>query len=63
MIVIGDGLAQGFGEWITLGMTNGIVRRAPVLSAQDERIRTRWVFIERYVYRYELIAVCRCVGR
>mmetsp|Transcript_36448 Transcript_36448/g.114259 ORF Transcript_36448/g.114259 Transcript_36448/m.114259 type:complete len:270 (-) Transcript_36448:271-1080(-) len=42
LIVIGDGYAEGLGDWVQMGSNGGIVRRLQNLAGKDDRIRQYW---------------------
>ncbi|KNC50892.1 uncharacterized protein AMSG_07127 [Thecamonas trahens ATCC 50062] len=42
VVVVGDGNAEGFGDWITFGTVGGIAPRLEGLLHADRRVRQRW---------------------
>eukprot|EP00944_MAST-04C_sp_MAST-4C-sp1_P011518 g11518.t1 len=42
IVVIGDGIAAGFGDWVTTGQNAGLTRRLKDKLAADESLLLRW---------------------
>jgi len=42
LLVIGDGYAEGLGDWVQMGSNAGLVRRLQACVAKEERIRQFW---------------------
>lgn len=46
-VLIGDGLAQGFGSWVSLGNTSGPMRYLNEEVRRNAAVKMEWVFFER----------------
>lgn len=49
MVLLGDGLATGFGAWVNLGSLSGLVKHLNEATPTRVGIKTEWAFFERYV--------------
>lgn len=42
VLILGDGNAEGVGDWVTMGSTGGVQRRLARLLREEERVREDW---------------------
>ncbi|CAM9567661.1 unnamed protein product [Ectocarpus sp. 12 AP-2014] len=47
VVLIGDGFAEGVGDWVVMGGTAGVTRMLEKEAGSDEKVRTCWHIINR----------------
>ena len=50
VVVVGDGMAEGFGDWITLGRIGGVATRLEGRIHNDPRVRQAWRVVNAGAY-------------
>jgi hypothetical protein len=46
-VLLGDGLAAGFGSWVSLGSSSGLVKHLNEGTPTRPGIKLEWAFFER----------------
>jgi hypothetical protein len=47
VVLIGDGMAAGYGSFVRMGFECGVVQRLNIMYWRKETIKSKWFFFDR----------------